>query len=197
MVIIYICTISLCKYHFRHLIFFAPQVGPYFVLLLKHISFNVVQVPVLLWMLVLLVAAANMLAVKEGTSINPGTQPCRPTRLTLPCLPCCPSYLVCARATDIESLQNRMLKVCYVPTTSNSLNRVLFFIFSLQPLTVPGNTKGGSITVQLTSSLTGLESAVWLLTNFCFYLQNRLIQTSQTGGQPYSDTSPFSIPWQY
>jgi hypothetical protein len=31
--------------------------------------------------------------------------------------------------------------------------------------------------------------------NFCFYFQNRLIQTSQTGGQPYSDTSPFSIPW--
>jgi hypothetical protein len=31
--------------------------------------------------------------------------------------------------------------------------------------------------------------------NFCSYLQNRLIQTSQTGGQRYSDTSPFSIPW--
>ncbi len=30
--------------------------------------------------------------------------------------------------------------------------------------------------------------------NFGFYLQNRLIQTSQTGGQRYSDTSPFSIP---
>jgi hypothetical protein len=30
--------------------------------------------------------------------------------------------------------------------------------------------------------------------NFCFYLQNRLIQPSQTGGQRYSDTSPFSIP---
>jgi hypothetical protein len=30
--------------------------------------------------------------------------------------------------------------------------------------------------------------------NFCFYLLNRLIQTSQTGGQWYSDTS-FSIPW--
>ncbi len=29
--------------------------------------------------------------------------------------------------------------------------------------------------------------------NFCFYLQNRQIQTSQTGGQPYNDTSPFSI----
>jgi hypothetical protein len=31
--------------------------------------------------------------------------------------------------------------------------------------------------------------------NFYFYLQKRLIQTSQTGGQRYSDTSPFSIPW--
>jgi hypothetical protein len=31
--------------------------------------------------------------------------------------------------------------------------------------------------------------------NFGFYLQNRLIQTSQTGGQWYPDTSPFSIPW--
>jgi hypothetical protein len=30
--------------------------------------------------------------------------------------------------------------------------------------------------------------------NLCFYLQNRLIQISQTGGQRYSDTSPFSIP---
>jgi hypothetical protein len=31
--------------------------------------------------------------------------------------------------------------------------------------------------------------------NFCFHLQNGLIQTSETGGQWYSDTSPFSIPW--
>ena len=30
--------------------------------------------------------------------------------------------------------------------------------------------------------------------NFCFYLQNRLIQTSQARGQQYIDTSPFSIP---
>ncbi len=29
---------------------------------------------------------------------------------------------------------------------------------------------------------------------FCFYLQNRLFQTSQTGGRWYNDTSPFSIP---
>jgi hypothetical protein len=33
--------------------------------------------------------------------------------------------------------------------------------------------------------------------NFCFYLQNRLYQTSQKGGQRYSDTSPFSIPCIY
>ncbi len=58
----------------------------------------------------------------------------------------------------------------------------------------PGNTKGGSVIVPLTSCLTGLESAV-TTDNFCLYLQNRLIQTSQTGGQWYSDTSPFSIPW--
>jgi hypothetical protein len=57
-----------------------------------------------------------------------------------------------------------------------------------------GNTKRGIITVPSTSSLTSLELAVWLQTIFCFYLQNRLIQTSQTGGQLYSDTSPFSIP---
>jgi hypothetical protein len=31
------------------------------------------------------------------------------------------------RATDIKSLQNRLLKVCYVPATSASLPRVSFF----------------------------------------------------------------------
>ena len=30
--------------------------------------------------------------------------------------------------------------------------------------------------------------------NFSFYFQNRLIQTSQTGGQQYSDTSPLVFP---
>jgi hypothetical protein len=30
---------------------------------------------------------------------------------------------------------------------------------------------------------------------FCFYLQKRLIQTGQTGGQLYSDTPPATIPW--
>jgi hypothetical protein len=58
-----------------------------------------------------------------------------------------------------------------------------------------GNTKRGSITVPLTSGLTGKESAVLQMAFFVFYLQNRLIQTTQTGGQQYGDTSPFSIPW--
>jgi hypothetical protein len=31
--------------------------------------------------------------------------------------------------------------------------------------------------------------------NFCLYSQNRLIQTGQTGGEWYSDASPFSFPW--
>ncbi len=30
---------------------------------------------------------------------------------------------------------------------------------------------------------------------FCFNLQNKLIETSETGVQQYNDTSPFSIPW--
>ncbi len=30
--------------------------------------------------------------------------------------------------------------------------------------------------------------------NLCFYFQNRLIQTSQTGGQWYSDTSHLVFP---
>ncbi len=30
--------------------------------------------------------------------------------------------------------------------------------------------------------------------NFCFYLQNRLIQTIQTGGEQYSDTPPLVFP---
>jgi hypothetical protein len=34
---------------------------------------------------------------------------------------------------DIESLQNRLLEVCYVPATSTSLKRLLFLLW---PLTV-------------------------------------------------------------
>jgi hypothetical protein len=45
-----------------------------------------------------------------------------------------------AASIDIKSLQNRMLKVCYVPATSTGLPRVSFFfsffVLLLQPLTV-------------------------------------------------------------
>ncbi len=58
-----------------------------------------------------------------------------------------------------------------------------------------GNTKRGSITVLFVDLLVEWFGISCMTTdNFCFYLQNRLIQTSQTGGQRYSDTSPFSIP---
>jgi hypothetical protein len=39
----------------------------------------------------------------------------------------------CGKPLDIESLQNKLLKVCYVPATSAGLNSLLFL---LQPLTV-------------------------------------------------------------
>ncbi len=57
-----------------------------------------------------------------------------------------------------------------------------------------GNTKGGKYhcTIDLLFDWFGISCMT--TDNFCFYLQNRQIQTSQTGGQWYSDTSPFSIP---
>jgi hypothetical protein len=46
---------------------------------------------------------------------------------------------------------------------------LLIQLVQLIPLNMrPGNTKGASITVPLTSCLTGLESAIWLLTIFVF-----------------------------
>ncbi len=51
-----------------------------------------------------------------------------------------------------------------------------------------GNTKGGSMTVLLTSCFDWFGISCMITDNFCFYLQNRLTQTSQTRGQRYSDT---------
>jgi hypothetical protein len=56
----------------------------------------------------------------------------------------------------------------------------------------PGNTKGGKYHCTINLLLDWFR--IMTTDNFCFYLQNRLIQTSQTGGQWYSDTSPFRIP---
>jgi hypothetical protein len=44
----------------------------------------------------------------------------------------CKTYLgpmLAPESIDIESLQNRLLKVCYVPATNAILNRLLFFSF--------------------------------------------------------------------
>ncbi len=46
------------------------------------------------------------------------------------------------QAIDIESLQNRLLKVCYVPTTSAHLPRLLFIVVLLQPLRVLNSKQG-------------------------------------------------------
>ncbi len=58
---------------------------------------------------------------------------------------------------------------------------------------VAGNTKGGNITVPLTSCLTGLDLSVLQIKPKIVSCQTDF-QTSQTGGQWYSDTSPFSSP---
>ncbi len=86
------------------------------------------------------------------------------------------------REEHAEELVMEVIKLC----TPLSLNAVAKYA---------GNTKGGSITVPLTSCLTGLESAIRQLTIFVLICKTDYSKTSQTGGQWYSDTSPFSIPW--
>jgi hypothetical protein len=68
-------------------------------------------------------------------------------------------------------------------------------MFTLVTYNCTGNTKGEKYhcTIDLLFDWFGIICITTY--NFYFYLQNRLIQTSQTGGQWYSDTSPFSIPW--
>ena len=51
----------------------------------------------------------------------------------------------------------------------------------------------GSISVQLTSCLTGLNSAALLMLNQIQLFKFGRIQTSKIGGQPYSVTSPYEV----
>jgi hypothetical protein len=48
------------------------------------------------------------------------------------------------QAIDIESLQNRLLKVCYVHVTSAGLPRLLFFAPAIQS-TNEANKAGGTV----------------------------------------------------
>ncbi len=65
---------------------------------------------------------------------------------------------------DIESLQNRLVKVCYVPATSPSLNRFLFF-FLLRSLTVLMKQTRQAVCAVKQSILL---RCLWKNTSFCF-----------------------------
>jgi len=67
----------------------------------------------------------------------------------------------------------------------------MIHVFLMQ---APGNTKGGKYHSTIDLLFDWFVISCMKTDTFCFYLQNRLIQTSQTGGQWYSDTTPFSIP---
>ncbi len=64
----------------------------------------------------------------------------------------------------------------------------------LTPISRSGNTKGGSITVPLTSYLSGLESAVWQLTIFVFICKTGLSKPTKQEVNGTVILSPFSIP---
>ena len=51
----------------------------------------------------------------------------------------------------------------------------------------------GSITIWLTSCLTGLDSTKLVNLYLIQYKQSSRILTSQAGGQPYSNTSPYKV----
>ena len=96
--------------------------------------------------------------------------------------------LSCIDAGDVLSRKRERPRLC-----SRSVNFVLHLPGGR--FVEPGTTKRGKYhcTVDLLFDWFGISCLT--TDNFCFYLQNRLIQTSQTGGQRYNDTSPFSIPW--
>jgi hypothetical protein len=90
-----------------------------------------------------------------------------------------------------------LAKVCPCRTPKDLVPCQCILVTSLCILR-SGNNKGGSITVPYHCTVDLLFDCFGIscmtTDNFCFYLQNRLIQTSQTGGQWYSDIFPFSIP---
>ncbi len=62
---------------------------------------------------------------------------------------------------DIESLQNRLLKVCYVPATSACLHRLLFIIFLLRPLT--------ALIKETRQTISAIKHSIFLRC-LCYYL---------------------------
>jgi hypothetical protein len=92
----------------------------------------------------------------------------------------------CTRKLIIKNLIENML-------TKVLLQKAPFFPVNIRDVTVREYQRGKyHCTINLLFDWFGISSMT--TDNFCFHLQHRLIQTSQTGGQWYNDTSPFSIP---
>ncbi len=89
-----------------------------------------------------------------------------------------------------------MLKIfCYSSTKQAILRRSTTLLSLPIQIVFPGatmNIVSSHCTVNLLFDWFGISCMT--ADNFCFYLQNRLIQTSQTGRQPYNDTSPLVFP---
>jgi hypothetical protein len=62
-------------------------------------------------------------------------------------------------------------------------------------LVYSGNTRWASITVLLTSCLTGLESPVWLMTIFAFICKTDYSKPVKQEVNGKVILPPFSIPW--
>jgi len=62
--------------------------------------------------------------------------------------------------------------------------------FIVQASLMAGNTKGGKYHYTVHPLFDWFGISCMTTDNCYFYLQNRLIQTSQTGGQQYNDTTP-------
>jgi hypothetical protein len=87
-----------------------------------------------------------------------------------------------------------MQPLCWSQLCYHETSLVLDWTAQLPGMVKPGNTKWGSITVPLTSCLTGLESAVWQLTIlFLFAKQTNPNKSNRRSMVQWY--SPFSIPW--
>jgi hypothetical protein len=81
---------------------------------------------------------------------------------------CMSAYLYVCLSVCLPICMSAYLYVCLSVCLPICMFAYHPIYLSVNQLVSPGNTKGGSITAPLTSCLTGLESAVWQLTNFVF-----------------------------
>jgi hypothetical protein len=101
-------------------------------------------------------------------------------------------FFICQRALGSDHFPRRILTNRLKGIERRSVLHLAAEFVHVQPSDRAGNAKGGRITVPLTSCLTGWDSPV--IQKNCQFSYS-WFHTSQTGGQSYSDTPPFSIPW--